>query len=260
LPAREKILSYNLSEEFDRLEIYPLSDLHYGDPVCDVRAFERFAANILSEPNRYIVSIGDNVNNATRSSVSNVYNETVPPREQKKWLIERLEPLKSRILCFLDGNHEYRNTKDVDNSITYDIADKLNMASAYADNEAVIKVTFGSKSSNGKRNSYVLYCTHGAGGGKRPGSAVNNIELLGLSIDADCYIIGHVHKRMAYKSTFRRVDTQNNVIVPIERLFVVSGAWSDFAGYAARKMLTPGSKGSVPIILSGREKRAEAIV
>lgn len=256
---RERILAHNLPEEFDTVELYPLSDLHYGDPACDVPAFERFAEYILAAPNRYLLSIGDNINNATKSSVSNVYNETCPPREQKKWLIKRLEPLKERILVMMDGNHEYRNTKDVDGSITYDIADKLGIASVYKDNEAVIKVTFGKKD-NGKRNCYTVYCTHGNGGGKRPGGAVNNLELLGLSVDADIFVIGHSHKRMAYKSTFRRIDTKNGVIYPVERLFVVSSSWTTFSGYAARKMLIPSANGSVPVILHGKEKRMDAVI
>lgn len=254
------VIVHSLPQEFETLEIYPLSDLHYGDPNVDMDAFNRFTDMILEQPNRYIVSIGDNVNNSLKSSVGDVYMETASPREQRKWLKQRLEPLKDRILVMVDGNHEYRSTKDADASITLDIADSLGLTSLYADDEAVLKVTFGKKAENGKPRCFTVYCVHGSGGGKRPGSAVNNIEMLAMSIDADIYIIGHVHKRIAYKNSFRRIDTRNNNVIYRERLFVVTSLWLNFGGYAARKMMIPSAKGSVPIILDARTGQMEAHV
>lgn len=254
------ILVYNLPQEYDTLELFPLSDLHYGDPNTDTEAFEHFCGMILDKPNRYIVSIGDNINNNTKSSVGSVYDDICSPRKQKKWIVERLNPLKDRILVMLDGNHEYRSTKDVDETISYNIANALGIEGVYAEDEAVLKITFGKKQENGKARCFTVYCTHGSGGGKRPGSTVNNIEMLALSIDADIYIIGHAHKRIAYKNSFRRIDTHNNSILTRERLFVVSSSWVDYGGYAARKMMNPSAKGSVPVILYAKNGYMEARV
>jgi predicted phosphodiesterase len=254
------ILAYNLPQEYDTLELFPLSDLHYGDPNTDTEAFEHFCGMILDKPNRYIVSIGDNINNNTKSSVGSVYDDICSPRKQKKWIVERLNPLKDRILVMLDGNHEYRSTKDVDETISYNIANALGIEGVYAEDEAVLKITFGKKQENGKARCFTVYCTHGSGGGKRPGSTVNNIEMLALSIDADIYIIGHAHKRIAYKNSFRRIDTHNNSILTRERLFVVSSSWVDYGGYAARKMMNPSAKGSVPVILYAKNGYMEARV
>ncbi len=254
------VLVYELPTEIETLEIFPLSDLHYGDPSVDISAFDRFVNMILEQPNRYIINIGDNINNNTKSSVGSVYDDICSPRKQKKWLVERLKPIKDRILVMMDGNHEYRSTKDVDETISYNIADSLGIEGVYAEDEAVLKITFGKKYENGKPRCFTLYCTHGAGAGKRPGGYINNIEMLALSIDADIYVVGHAHKRMAYKNSFRRIDSHNNVILQRERLFVVSSSWIDFSGYAARKMLVPSAKGSVPIILYSRDGYMEARV
>lgn len=261
----EKIIVHELSTDFTTLELYPLSDLHIGSPFTDTVMFQKFIRYILAEPNRFILFNGDNMNNALKSSVSNVYNETMNPREQKKWLIQELSCVKDRILCFVEGNHEYRTTKEVDLSPVEEIADRLGKYELYREDEAILKITFGKNigktgSGYGCRIAYSIYVTHGNGGGKRPGSALNNIELLALTTDADIYICGHIHKKMAYKSVIRRIDMHNNTIRAFDRLFAYSAAWQDYGGYAVRKMLPAGSKGSTPIILSGTEKKAEAIV
>lgn len=254
------IIDVKLPESFETVEIYPLSDLHIGDPRVDKRLFRDFINHILAEPYRFIIYNGDNMNNALKSSVSNVYNEEMNPREQKKWLQYELKPVKDRILVFVEGNHEGRTTKDVDQRVVEDIADYLDKIDLYRENEAYLKLTFGKRQNSGSQMCYTIYVTHGSGGGKRPGSAMNNIELVALGTEADVYIMGHVHKKMAYKNAVRRPDLRNNNIIEQERLFVISSHWSEFGGYAARKMLNPSAKGSVPIRLYGKVKKMEAVI
>ena len=95
----EKLIVHELSDSFDTLEIYPLMDLHIGDKKTDTVLFYKFIQHILEQPNRYMTIQGDLMNNATKSSVSNVYEETMNPHEQKKWLIHELKCVKDRILC-----------------------------------------------------------------------------------------------------------------------------------------------------------------
>lgn len=254
------IIEIRLPENLETVEIYPLSDLHIGDPKVDKRLFKEFINHILAEPNRFIIYNGDNMNNAIKSSVSNVYNEEMTPREQKKWLKEELKPVADRFLVFVAGNHEERTAKETDQNIVEDIAEYLGKADIYRDDEAYIKLVFGKRAHSGSQMCYTIYVIHGNGGGKRPGSALNNIELLALGTDADIYVMGHVHKKMAYKHAVRRPDLRNNNIMEHERLFVVSSHWSDFGGYAARKMYTPSAKGSVPIKLYSKVKKMEAVI
>ena len=257
----ERIIDIPLKREFETVELYPISDTHIGDPRTDLLLLRRFIDHIKSQENRFVILNGDLVNNAIKSSVSNVYEEIIPPREQKKVIIKELEPIKDRILCVVSGNHEYRTKKESDQDVTEWIADKLGKGDVYKEDDALLKITFGKVGGReNKRQCYTIYVTHGNGGGKRPGSSLNNLELLGLSVDADIYIIGHTHKRIAYKSVYRRPDLYNNKIKETERLFISSAAYQEFGGYPIRKMLNPGGKGSVPVILYGREKRMEAII
>lgn len=254
------IIEVRLSEEFESVELFPLSDLHIGDPKTDKRMFKEFINHILAAPNRFIIYNGDNMNNAIKSSVSNVYNEEMNPREQKKWLQTELEPVKDRILVFVEGNHEARTSKETDQRVVEDIADHLGKVELYREDEAYIKLAFGKIPRSGNPVCYTIYVTHGGCGGKRPGSSLNNLELVALGTEADIYIMGHTHKKMAYKNAVRKADLHNNRITEQERLFVISSHWSSFGGYAAKKMLNPSAKGSVPIILYGKAKKMEAVI
>lgn len=64
--------------------IYPISDVHLGAAEHKEKEWLEFCENIISNPYAYVTLGGDLINNALKSSVSNVYEETMRPREQKK--------------------------------------------------------------------------------------------------------------------------------------------------------------------------------
>ena len=128
----------------------------------------------MKEENSYIILGGDLINNGIKSSVSNVYDETMRPREQKKLLVEMLSPLKDRILCAVSGNHERRSSREVDDDIIYDVMCKLDIEDVYRENLAFLKIQFGTARSDGKVNpTYVICITHGTGSGIMTGASVN---------------------------------------------------------------------------------------
>ena len=176
--------------------IYPISDIHLGAAEHTEAAWREFRTKILEQPNAYITLGGDLLNNATKTSVSNVYDEVMRPREAKKLMVEMLTPLRDKILCAVTGNHERRSSRDVDDDVTYDIMCKLDLEEIYRENIAFIKLQFGQVDGMGVKNpTYVLVVTHGAGGGVLTGGVVNRAERFGYAIDgADALIIGHSHK------------------------------------------------------------------
>lgn len=260
-----KILSFDFPEDWTSLELFPLADLHIGDPKTDVKLFQNFVKYIKEKPNRLVVFNGDGMNNALKSSVSNVYNETMNPNEQRKWLATELYPIKDRILCFVCGNHEYRSKKDTDLDPIEWIADSLGCRDKkgnlrYFEDEAALKITLG-KDDHSKRIAYGIYMIHGAGGGRKPGSALNRAVDIALGVEgADVMIMSHVHKEIGHRFETRRMDLNNNVMRSMEKIIAISAPWQNFGGYAARFGLTPGCKGAEPIILSGVTKKARVMI
>ena len=135
------------------ITIIPVSDVHIGAQECNMAAWQSFCKSLVDVPNTYIVIVGDIVNNATKTSVSNVYEETIRPRDQKKLAVEMLTPVRDKILAMVGGNHEARTAKDADQDIMYDIANKLDLEDTYRENLAFLKIKIGdNRSGNGSKN------------------------------------------------------------------------------------------------------------
>jgi hypothetical protein len=171
-------------------------------------------------------------------------------------MVNYLKPLRDGILCIIPGNHEERNTKDVDNDITRDIAIMIGREDRYRENAAYINVQFG-KDAHHNHLSYTGYIVHGVGGGKRAGAPANILEMMPLSFIADFYVIGHLHRRLGFKNVYYRPNAQFNRLEQHERAFVIAAPWQEFGGYAQRKLYVPSGAGCKPLILSGKKKEME---
>lgn len=250
-----EMITHKFPERPD-LTIVPISDVHIGSAEQMWDEWESFCKRILSNPNIYITLGGDLINNGTRSSVSNLFEETMRPRDQKRLLVEMLTPIKDRILCAVSGNHERRSGRDADDDPTYDILCKLDIENLYRENIAFVKIQMGDQKSNGKLNpTYMLVVTHGAGGGALTGGAVNRNERFGYAIDgADAIIVGHTHKPFITQPSKIYIDKYNNNVSVKPFKVISSTSWLRYGGYAAQKMLAPTSHAVQTITLCGTKK------
>ena len=71
---------------FDTVEIFGVHDLHYGNECFDSHRWNEFAKLILSEPNRFVVFVGDLMEIAVPNSKSDVFSQTATPREQHEFV------------------------------------------------------------------------------------------------------------------------------------------------------------------------------
>lgn len=236
--------------------IYPLGDVHLGAAEHDAEAWEAVRKEILSQPNAYICLVGDLLNNGVKTSISNVYEETLRPRDAKKLMVKMLEPLRDRCLCLVSGNHERRN-KDVDNDVTYDIAAKLDLEDVYRQNIAFLNIGIGTRKDTGGANqSFCIGVTHGTGGGIYTGATVNRNERFGNIDGLDCLIVGHTHKGAVTRPSKLVIDAANNQVVQRDFLVVSCVSWMAYGGYAVQKMLQPAAYGQPQkLLLRGTEYR-----
>lgn len=240
--------------------IHPIGDLHYGAAEFDETKWRRFVDSIMNLPNHYIVICGDMMNNATRSSISDIYRETCSPSVQKRWVAEQLKPLKERILCGCGGNHERRSLKDVDDDPLYDVFAKLDIEEKYRENAAFLLFRIGADQKlNGKnRPSYTMCVTHGAGNGMYIGSSANRAERFGMAIDnLDILVTGHTHKPLTYPAAKLKIDLYNKQILQTQFTVVTATSWLNYGGYPIQKMLSPTAHKPSEIWLSavGKEVR-----
>ena len=246
------LITHHFPERKD-IRIYPIADVHLGAAEHMTREWEQFCERVKDEQ-AYIILGGDLINNSTRNSVSNIFDEVMRPRDQKRLMVEMLKPIRDRILCMTTGNHERRN-KDVDDDPSYDIACKLDIEDIYRENIAFLKIQIGNKELDGTRNpTYLLTVTHGAGGGMLTGGAVNRAERFAYVLDGDALILGHTHKPFVTQPSKIKIDPHNNKVTLKPFKVISMTSWLQWGGYAAQKMLNPTSFCPQVITLCGTKK------
>ena len=220
------------------VKVYAVGDLHAGAIQSNLKGWERFNQIILDDPKAYVIFLGDMMNNATKSSVSNPYEDIMRPRDQKIYLKEHLADLAKadRILAILPGNHENRSLKEADDSPMYDVAAKLDLEDIYRDNLALIKLNVGTT----RYNSYVILATHGSGGGKLTGSTVNNYERFAVNWEGvDIFYFGHSHKPFVTKPNKITVDLTHSFVSQHDTIVTTGASWMAYGGYPIRSLMGP---------------------
>lgn len=238
------------------IKIIPISDVHLGSEEHMEEEWTLFCKKVKNDSNAFITLGGDLLNNTTRSSIGNIWEERIPPSRAKKMMSEMLAPLRDKILCSVVGNHENRTAnRDCDDDPTYDIMCKLDLEDRYRKNIAFLKIRTGNPNGSGTQNpTYTLAVTHGVAGGTI-GNVVNSAVKFGYAIDGlDALIVGHSHKPIVTQTNKMVIDKYNNKVSFQPFKVISSTSWLDYGGYAAQKMLTPSSFALQTIQLSTNRK------
>lgn len=220
------------------VKIYAVGDVHAGAIQSNLKGWEKFNQIILDDPNAYVILNGDLMNNATKSSVSNLYEDIMRPRDQKIYLKEHLYDLAKadKILAIIPGNHENRSLKEADDSPLYDVAAKLDLEDIYRDNLAIIKLTIGLN----RPNAYSILSAHGSGGGTLIGSYVNKCERFAANWEGiDIFFFGHSHKPFVTKPNKILVDAAHNTVKQHDTIVTTGASWLAYVGYPVRGMMGP---------------------
>ena len=160
-PDNKPIL-FDAPSEFEFIEVYPIHDLHYGNEKFNASKWRKLKEEILSEPNRYCIMVGDMMEMAVPGSKSDVFTQTVPPEDQKEWIANEMVELGDRIIAVAPGNHEHnRSTKLCGLHPLYDACCWARIQDRYRENYAVVDIGVGQRRKN-RKTQYVGYITHQA--------------------------------------------------------------------------------------------------
>lgn len=252
------VITAELSRDFEHVEIHIFSDWHIGDVNCKMDEIKAEIDAVKNNKNAFCICNGDLINNATKASVSDCYAETMTPQEQIETLCELLEPIKDKILMITRGNHEQRTQRESGIDLSAVIANMLGCIHKYSQNGGVLFVKFGHQSSGHKdyygkvrRQTYSMYVTHGAGGGRKEGAKAIRLADMAAIVDTDIYIHSHTHLPMVMKQAFFRIDRQKSRVDSVEKLFVNSSSKLSYGGYGQAKEFKPNSTASPVIVLHG---------
>jgi len=253
------VIRYKTSVKTHRgkISLVFLGDIHRASRNCDVALLKR-VYRWITRHDCLIVGMGDYSEfiapQDRRYDVNSYIPDLITPDAQFKCLREEFEPFKDKIICLLDGNHDYgfyqAHHHNYVDALAYDLGTE------YGTFDAVIRLEVSRQKGAGKR-LIDIYAHHGWTGSRRTGGKVNKIEDLALIFPTmHLYAMGHVH--LLGESPPRVMLTANKAdhIVESTQRFVFTGSYlrgyvdhptKPFSGYVARRAYPPLSLGS-PLI------------
>lgn len=240
----------------ESIELHAMADLHIGDSCCDYKLILDRIEYIKKTPNAYVILDGDLMDTAIASSIGDTYAANLQPMEQLKHCVKIFEPIKDKILAVLPGNHENRVYKADGLDITEIMCAQLGIPQKYSPTTALLFIRFGMYGDNHGRHTdrpqhYMVYATHGSGGGRREGGKTNRLADLASIVDADVYIHAHTHLPLIFKNSYYRTNKTSSTVELVEKLFVNTAASLNYGGYGDKAGFKPSSKSAPIIYLNG---------
>ncbi|MEW6770026.1 MAG: hypothetical protein AB1330_01350 [Bacillota bacterium] len=231
--------------EADEVLLLPLGDLHLGSTYSNRSLFMRFLNYIEETPNCYTVFLGDQIENATRTSVGmGLFEEDFHLPEQLDVLYEILRPLAQagKIWGLHDGNHEYRTAAAVGLSPMRLLAQRLGVPYLGYQGYHLLRV---------RDQSYRIFTAHNRGSGRTLAGKVKAVDDVDRVAECDVYITGHAHILHHHtKPVFWIAD--DGTVVQRVRHYVICGSFLNYWGsYSEKELLMPSVQGAPLITFSG---------
>ena len=211
---------------------------------------------VKNNPDTYCILLGDLINNSTKASVGDVYDEPLSPMTQITTVIELFKPIKDKILGVVSGNHERRTYKQDGIDLIYFMCAELGITERYSYSSELLFIRFGINPRDKRRKMcYTLYMTHGDGqGGRLIGGKANGLQRRGRIVDADIVVTGHTHTPFTFREKMYVVNYQRSIVLEREQVFVNASATLDYEEYAELYGMPPSSKISPRVLLDGRKR------
>ena len=204
------------------LSIIPFTDAHVGASTCDYEFLEYWKKVVKRiKGHKRIYCLGDMLEASAKHIGNSAFKQQMDLNEQREYIIDLLYPFKEDIIVYHTGNHSIRLSKEFDYDISKDIARELDVPYSMGGNLDKFNV-------NGK--TYTIYTHHGKGSASRRDLAIGKIIRDTNKINADIYMVGHLHHAMVFKDY---VKTSNGLD---PKYYVYGGAFLQYKSSYAEQM------------------------
>jgi len=219
------------------IKLWAVADVHIGAKEANLHGpdgFEGFLKKVAQDDDSYLVIVGDLLNNAVRSSISDVYAEVLSPSAALDYAVSILQPVADKILGVVGGNHERRSRKEVDLDPLYGVCSMLRrsdgstLQDVYRPSMAFMRIVL----ANGNtRDQYAIMLTHGKTLNKRK-QFVNAVEGI------DAAITAHTHQPDVMMPARIRFSQKNKISVN-SVVSLCACSWLESGGYSLSGMYLP---------------------
>jgi len=259
---------FPFSSRGDSWKLVPLGDVHLGAKGCDERAFDAKVMEIAKDKRALTLLMGDMCDCITpgdkrwddRAVADWCYEPWARSNiaiAQRDRLVNSLQHIpRERILGIISGNHEATIRRYHSLDITLDIARTLGIK--YLGEEAFVHLTFEWK---GCARTFVIFATHGSGGGRKVGGKANKMTDIAAFVDADITCMGHHHDRLGVRTVRLGLDKNAN-FTHTEQVHVLTGSYLKTyqvgsPSYAARELYPPTAIGSPTVLIRPQDRHLE---
>jgi hypothetical protein len=190
------------AKKSDELHLYFMGDIHAGARACDVDRLDADIDRIRHDREARVILMGDLADCIKRSD-KRFDPEAMWPwllersdiaAAQVDWLLERLSPIKGKIMCAVSGNHEDHIRMDWEQDIHDRIRVGLGVPSmGYY---GIVRVSARRKDNPNDTYAIDIAVHHGFGGGTTAGGVLTTLERMLAVYDCDIAAMGHRHKRL----------------------------------------------------------------
>jgi predicted phosphodiesterase len=195
-----ELFKFKFSFHPQEFALIPLFDIHFGSKLHNSNLWKKVVNLISNNPHTYCYLGGDilefinvdhkhftfeNLEKSFQRNVDRILTYSV------EYAVEKLEPIKDKILFIHAGNHDTRYLYKQGFDPISSIAKLLNIPYFTNSFEVLCKFLF---HHNNKTYSFNLYSHHGVGHGTKAGSLINRLEDIMSAFDADIYVMGHSHQ------------------------------------------------------------------
>lgn len=207
----------------ETINLYAIGDTHVGSAQFNEDAVRKKIQIIKDDPCGVVSLCGDLADYGLRNSVTNVYQQTMPPKAQQEYVYELFKPISDKIVSCTGGNHEERITKEVGTCPMYDLCVLWGIPDVYRENVAILKLVIGKR-----KNVFIGITTHGA-------SKARHRKFIADWENIDWAISGHVHQPNYAPHGKLRVDRIHGTVSHVPYKEIVVDANLNIGGYGIKK-------------------------
>ncbi|MEN3043402.1 MAG: metallophosphoesterase [Fervidobacterium sp.] len=230
------VLELSCSTNSSQVNIIAIADVHIGHPGAKIEDFIEILKRAKKQ-NDYVVLLGDIVDNPDEKT--GLYDANTTPEQAMMKFIEILAQHKTKILCVVSGNHEYRTKKKSGIDTLNVVCQQYKIP--YTAGIAIIRLKL-------KHTNFDIVVGHGYSAARTLNSKVGTMtELTRVVKNADVYIVGHTHQPSIVPiASFEFNDS----VKQRQSLLITAPSWLSYSIYSAQKFMPPSPRGFIKITLT----------
>ena len=222
-----KLIETEIKPKSNSIRIIPIGDIHLGNINCNIQKLKDTLDWIKNKPDTYIIGMGDYIEGINFTDPR--FNPNSIPEEylrrladvvifEKEELVKLLYPVRDRIICMIEGNHE-RKVRD---KYHYDVQEEIckDLNAKNASPISYIRLKFPREYHT---RSLVIHAYHGTHAPSEGTTALRQLIQSSRNKEADIFLCAHSHHLITTSEPYISYGRSN--LMQRKRYYGVTGSF-----------------------------------